>query len=275
MLTNRPEDFRDTANAAVHARASGRPDADLALLQGALDFRVHQLAATRHDLATIPSNSADAELMRADVDLQDGLYDEARRRYEGVVRGAPSSSAFARMAFLIGARGEIDDADRLCAEAEDDLTAKDIADLLVSADPGGNAVRAAAYRGLTQALAHLGIALTALGNLTSGFTATFNAAHPDAPGVKYFSYAGVGVESRVLKPAVEYIEFVAPTAADRPNDGVVSVTSATCGRFMGPTWAADHFSELGYQLNTPPFHSRFDHLGAIRGIVANATKEDG
>jgi triacylglycerol lipase len=147
-----------------------------------------------------------------------------------------------------------------------------IADLLVCGDPGGHDARAIAYRALTAAFATLGIPLTALGNLTSGFTATFNAEHHDVGDVKYFSYAGVGVESLVLKPAVDYIEFVAPTAADRPNDGVVSVTSATWGTFMGPTWAADHFSELGYQLNLPPFHSRFDHIAAIRAVVANATK---
>ncbi|MBZ5557124.1 MAG: hypothetical protein LAO77_07590 [Acidobacteriia bacterium] len=147
-----------------------------------------------------------------------------------------------------------------------------IADLLVSKDPGGHAVRAFAYQMLTHALDELKIRLEALGELTTGSAVKFNATHPDAPGVKYFSYAGVGVESLVLKPAVDYIEFVAPTAADRPNDGVVSVTSATWGRFMGPTWAADHFSELGYQLNTPPFHSRFDHLAGLRAMVANATK---
>ena len=128
-LTNRPGDFSETSGAVARALADKRSDIDLALLNAALDFRVHRLAATRRDLAPIPAGDADAELMRADVDLQDGLYDDARERYEAVVRRAPTSSmwsALARLAFLTAARGDTDGGDRLYAQAEDDLTAKDM-----------------------------------------------------------------------------------------------------------------------------------------------------
>lgn len=125
-LTNRPEDFRETAATVGAAIAGGRPDVEITLLNAALDFRVHQLAATRRDLAAIPAGNADAELMRADVDLQDGLYDDARSRYETVVRTAPTWPALARLAFLTASRGETGEADRIYAQAEDDLTAKDM-----------------------------------------------------------------------------------------------------------------------------------------------------
>lgn len=128
-LTGRPEDFGETNDAVTGALSRGGPVVDLGLLKAALDFRVHQLAATRRDLASIPNGNVDAQVMIADVDLQDGLYDEARERYESVIRRAQWTTlwgALARLAFLTALRGDADGGDRLYAQAEDDLTAKDM-----------------------------------------------------------------------------------------------------------------------------------------------------
>jgi tetratricopeptide (TPR) repeat protein len=130
-LTGRPEDFGATADAVTGllagvAHAPSVSGADLALLKAALDFRTHLLAATRADLASVPDGNPDAQLLLADVDLQDGLYDEARQRYESAVSRAPTWSALARLAYFTGLRGDADGGDRLYEQAEDDLTAKDM-----------------------------------------------------------------------------------------------------------------------------------------------------
>ena len=128
-LTGRPEDFSATADAVISIVAgngANGPNDDVALLKAALDFRTHRLAATRHDLAMVPNGNSDAQLMLADVDLQDGLYDDARQRYESAVGRAPTWSALARLAYLTGLRGDADGGDHLYEQAEDDLTAKDM-----------------------------------------------------------------------------------------------------------------------------------------------------
>jgi tetratricopeptide (TPR) repeat protein len=128
-LTGRPPDFSATADAVNSVLAGAGVNVqndDVALLKAALDFRTHRLAATRNDLASVPNDNPDAQLMLADVDLQDGFYDEARQRYEAVIHRAPTWSALARLAYLTGLRGDADGGDRIYAQAEDDLTAKDM-----------------------------------------------------------------------------------------------------------------------------------------------------
>jgi triacylglycerol lipase len=147
-----------------------------------------------------------------------------------------------------------------------------IADLLVGPKPDGPGLRPFVYDLLSHALEHLAITIAALGELTTGYTQTFNAAHPDVPRVRYRSYAGNGNESFVLKPAHLYFETIGHTADERANDGIVSLASANWGEFVGPPWPADHFSELGYNFNSPTLQSAFDHVAAIRQIVQRASQ---
>jgi triacylglycerol lipase len=145
-----------------------------------------------------------------------------------------------------------------------------VADLLVGPKPDGPGLRPFVYELLSHALEHLSITIAALGELTTGYTQTFNAEHPNAPHVRYRSYAGSGNESFVLKPAHLYFQSIGRTDDERANDGIVSLASANWGEFVGPPWDADHFSELGYNFNSPTLHSTFDHLAAIRQIVDRA-----
>lgn len=146
-----------------------------------------------------------------------------------------------------------------------------IADLLVGSAPDGAGVRPFVYSVLRHAFEALGLSLDALGGLTTGSTAAFNAAHPDAPHVRYVSYAGDQADSIALKPAHLYLETIGQSDDDRANDGIVSVASARWGEFVAPRWPADHFGELGYNLNSPTLHSAFDHIAAYRDIVARVT----
>ena len=146
-----------------------------------------------------------------------------------------------------------------------------IADLFVSSQPDGHGVRPFAYALVRHAFEELHLSVDALGELTTGSTATFNANHPDVPHVRYRSYAGDRADSFVLKPAHLYIETVGQTDDERANDGIVSLASASWGEFIPPRWPADHFSELGYNLNSATLHASFDHIAAYKEVVRRAT----
>jgi triacylglycerol lipase len=119
-----------------------------------------------------------------------------------------------------------------------------IADLLVGPQPVGLDFRTLYYRLIETLAADIGLDIGALGELTSGFAATFNHDCPDVARVAYRSYAGGTQESIVLKPAHLYCEFVGTTDDERMNDGLVPLALI----------------------------SRFDHLAAIRQIVDRAAK---
>jgi hypothetical protein len=107
----------------------------------------------------------------------------------------------------------------------------------------------------------------ALGNLASNFARQFNADTPDVKHISYFSYAGAGMNSFLLKPGNLFIAPVGKTPNERANDGLVSVASATWGKWVESPWPADHLADVGVLNLSPPF----DHVAAIRRIVDHAT----
>jgi len=147
-----------------------------------------------------------------------------------------------------------------------------IADLLVGPNPDGAGLRQSAYAILRQTFDAFGVPLEALGALTTGSTAVFNRTHPDVAHVRYLSYAGDRVDSIVLKPAHFYIESVGQSEDERVNDGVVSLASANWGEVITPRWPTDHLGELGHNLGSlPTQHSPFDHIAAIRDLIARVS----
>lgn len=71
----------------------------------------------------------------------------------------------------------------------------------------------------------------------------FNDTVPDAPGVRYFSVAG---DCGPGWPGPEWhLSHRVVTAAEGPNDGVVSVASAAWGESL-EVWAGDHGSLVGW-----------------------------
>lgn len=134
---------------------------------------------------------------------------------------------------------------------------------------------------------------SALNAMRGSEMARFNAANPDDPRVRYFSYAGrsnrrdgravcgdgavMDDPSRVDNVTV----FLAATAlvleagdpARNVNDGMVTVQSAKWGRFMGCV-PADHFDEVGQIAHTGPVpESGFDHVRFYRDMVAAMGRE--
>jgi len=114
----------------------------------------------------------------------------------------------------------------------------------------------------------LGMPTGALANLTTSFCKTFDAANPDRAAIKYFSYAGVGLNNFFLKPSHAYLQHVGKTPEEVQSDGMVTIASATHNGLTEPPWAgADHVAEVGWQIDRVGFKADFDHLGAIDRII--------
>ena len=104
------------------------PAQDLYLLKANLDFKFHRLADVKLDLAAGRdlSDTTQGKILRADLDFQEGRYDSARRGYEEAIRDDLTWDNLARQAYLKWKLGDTAGADQLYAEAEDELTAKEM-----------------------------------------------------------------------------------------------------------------------------------------------------
>jgi len=116
---------------------------------------------------------------------------------------------------------------------------------------------------LRPGLGKLGIPDQALSDLTTGKCREFNERVKDAPGVRYFSIAGRHVpgwqfpEWQLSEPIV--------SKAEGPNDGVVSVASATYGESC-EVWEGDHFSLINWidpLARRAPREDRLEQYGKI------------
>jgi tetratricopeptide (TPR) repeat protein len=125
-LTAQPADFASVRT--VVDRALDRwPIADLRLLLATVDLRFHRLEDARRNLDPIADVGGDeAQLLLADIALQSGADAEARRRVDAVVANRPTWDARSRLAWMLARDGDIEGADRQYAEAEADLTAKEM-----------------------------------------------------------------------------------------------------------------------------------------------------
>jgi triacylglycerol lipase len=119
------------------------------------------------------------------------------------------------------------------------------------------------------------LALEAVGINVDGFRdcqlaacRDFNSCTPDVPGVRYFSYAGAIPHARVT-PILRR-SWVMLDAAEGPNDGLVSVTSARWGEYLGTIYA-DHFAQTPDGLFLHPAES-FDSLGFFSRLVEDLAR---
>ena len=101
-------------------------------------------------------------------------------------------------------------------------------------------------QGFLRALARLGISGEALAELTTAKCRERNRQMPDAAGVCYFSIAGQYQPGRldVLRFPHGVIR-----AAEGPNDGLVSVQSATYGEYLGTWERCNHFRLINWPTN--------------------------
>ena len=119
----------EAAEAAVDAGIEEfGPWPDLCFVKANVDFKLHRLERVKADLELSPALRASPEgrALQADLDFQEGRYEEARQGYESLVTDDRSWSALARLANLEAKLGDRERADELYAEAEDELTAKEL-----------------------------------------------------------------------------------------------------------------------------------------------------
>ena len=127
-LTGRFDDFNvaetETAN-AIHKLGSSD---DLYLVRANLNYTFHRLDEATHDLDRLSSLAASprAQVLRTNIDLQQGKYADARRGYESVIQAERTWDNLARLAYLESKIGDSLAADRLYLEAQDEITAKDM-----------------------------------------------------------------------------------------------------------------------------------------------------
>jgi tetratricopeptide (TPR) repeat protein len=127
-LTGSFADFEVTETAINSAIRQVGPWPDLCLLKANLDFKFHRLAKVKQDLELAPSlaSSPSGRVLRADLDLQEGRYDEARTGYEKAIEEDRSWDNLARLAYFQGKLGDEAAAEQFYLEAEEEITAKEM-----------------------------------------------------------------------------------------------------------------------------------------------------
>jgi triacylglycerol lipase len=124
--------------------------------------------------------------------------------------------------------------------------------------------------GLTAA----GISLNGLRDLKTTSCQAFSAKHVDNPHVSYFSVTGSG--RPVFPPTAScfllFHGFISSKTGEA-NDGLVTVSSGTWGKFDTNTWPGDHAEMVGYNLDnlislpTFPYLAKFDQIVAELGTI--------
>jgi triacylglycerol lipase len=110
--------------------------------------------------------------------------------------------------------------------------------------PVADRVFAAAKRlRVLEALRRTGVEHEAIADLRTEACARWNESTPDAPGVRYFSIAGVKPREQMMYGLRFTHDVVAPL--EGPNDGLVSARSAAWGEVL-PRWDCDHVNLIGW-----------------------------
>lgn len=127
-LTGDPADLRIAERAVHDALAQVGPWPDLCILKAHLDLGFHRLADVRRDLAMCQGldDSSEATVLLADLALQEGAYKAAGTGYERALAHGRTWDRLARLAHVAASGGDVKRADRLYAQAEDEITAKEM-----------------------------------------------------------------------------------------------------------------------------------------------------
>jgi tetratricopeptide (TPR) repeat protein len=99
---------------------------DLYLLKANIAFKVHRLADVKRNLDAAPGlrDTDEGRKLDADLHFQEGQYREAEAAYTRAIELDRSWDNLARLAHFAGKMKSVEEADRLYAEAEDELTSK-------------------------------------------------------------------------------------------------------------------------------------------------------
>jgi tetratricopeptide (TPR) repeat protein len=127
-LTENESDFKTVERAISGILRDFGPKEDICLLKANLDGRFHRLEEVKRDLLMCPAlaRRPAGRSIVADMDFQEGRYEQARIGLEALIDESRTWDTLARLAHWKGKMGDLQEADRLYKEAEDELTAKEL-----------------------------------------------------------------------------------------------------------------------------------------------------
>jgi triacylglycerol lipase len=121
---------------------------------------------------------------------------------------------------------------------------------------------------LLGALRAMGVSVEGFNDCRPSVCRRFNECTPNASQVRYFSYAGEVPLHKVTPMLRRAWDLL--TAAEGPNDGLVSVRSARWGEFLGTVYA-DHFAQTPDGLFVHPGET-FDSLSFILRVIQDLAR---
>jgi tetratricopeptide (TPR) repeat protein len=127
-LTGRLDEFAAAEAAIAEAFNQIGPWPDLCLVKANLDMKFHRLADVKRTLEMAPglAESFSGRVIWADIHLQEGRYMQAKQMCEALVAEDRTWDNLARLAYWEWKFGEVEDAERIYTEAEEEITAKEM-----------------------------------------------------------------------------------------------------------------------------------------------------
>ncbi len=127
-LTGILSDFDAAETAIQQLMQRVGPQEDLCLLKANLYFKFHRLPDVKRTLAQAPAllRRPEGKVLLADIDFQEGRHQEAHAAYMLAIEEDRTWDNLARLAHFQFKMGRVAEADDLYAQAEDELTAKEM-----------------------------------------------------------------------------------------------------------------------------------------------------
>ncbi|PYJ14723.1 MAG: hypothetical protein DME96_15185, partial [Verrucomicrobia bacterium] len=104
------------------------PLADLYLLKANLDFRLHRLENADRDVQALARFAGNSQIiaLKAGIAFQQAGYEEAKKGYRLAIEKNPTWDNLARLAYWESKFGDIELADKLYGQAENEISAKEM-----------------------------------------------------------------------------------------------------------------------------------------------------
>jgi tetratricopeptide (TPR) repeat protein len=125
-LTGNLKGFAEVETAIKRILHYIRRPADLYFLQANIAFKLHRLEDVKEilEMSRELRDSLPGRVLQADLDFQEGRYEDASKGYESIIQDDQTWDGLARLAHLKSKMGDAAVAEQLYIEAEDELTAK-------------------------------------------------------------------------------------------------------------------------------------------------------
>lgn len=127
-LTGNFDDFKTVETALQDTLRNFGSSQQLSLISAYFNFKLHRLTLAKHDLMEVDKfgGHSQAEILKADIALQEGKYAIAEEAYYRLCKENPSWENLARLAYYKAHTGEQEQADMLYQQAQSKLSVKEM-----------------------------------------------------------------------------------------------------------------------------------------------------